>query len=890
MTGKGTSSAIVPKEEQAGVDMIPHGGNPVEGRDLGAAENMIDTDRAGKAQVARNDQHKGYGKGQLRQRPPKDQPKDCAVRPRHQQQSQDQQGQVKNESAAQRKQERSRPRRAPRAAPEPQGALTDPDNGAGTKEKEGPVLSDPGQRALRMDKKTMAALLEREGIEGGQKSRLMEGFLLMWESMNQPAPESESSVPTVAVGLLRAEKPKDVSQWRCKVPTCSESYHPLEQCQLFLQMSAQERGELVALSDLCRGCLTQGHGIKAQTCLFRNELKSLCAWPKCKEAHHQLLHVDGEQSRCPHQYLGGDAAAARQRYAQAAAAVAHDAHQPPIQLMVQRIATAAQKSCLTLWDTGSQVSLTTHKAARGMRLEPIPGPPLNLKGVGDSQRTRSTVRYKIPLFDTGGRMKEVTAYGIDHIMAPIEAVDPKPMRAVFPEVPTGGLEAVSGRVDLLIGHDNFRLFPVEHKRVQDAMLLRSHFGTGWIASGRPLGQGDPATSTEEATCTGEATRTTSAEEATCTKEATSTGEASCTGAAAGTEKVTSKEAAVKKEEPAHIASMEKPAKPPDRLDEQFAITNVVLVQEQEELEEQEELDMQEEDWVSDEGPSDEDDWPMPDCMDWSRGYGAEGAECIPEQAGPPAGAYACIRVPEEQKTGQQARVAGIKEQLTSLLAQPQEKWLSTAPAARIGRLTTSGMSAGATATTSRDQAQGATGSGARYELQPSREKGSRGEPPLGGLWKGADETGQQEEHTRSCAASESVPGCGATSAAHPDVPPGNPAAVATTQRQKEARSKAATEQLPERGSPVEVQQALPQEEAAREAGEEGLPEWGSPVEAQLKLCQEESWAEARKRPEENWAEARGRPEAVMEKACGKTGGNGEGEQESCGNGDKRGAS
>ncbi len=41
MTGGGTSSAIVPKEEQAGVDMIPHGGNPAEGRDLGAAENII---------------------------------------------------------------------------------------------------------------------------------------------------------------------------------------------------------------------------------------------------------------------------------------------------------------------------------------------------------------------------------------------------------------------------------------------------------------------------------------------------------------------------------------------------------------------------------------------------------------------------------------------------------------------------------------------------------------------------------------------------------------------------------------------------------------------------------------------------------------------------------
>ncbi len=206
MTGGEAPSAIVPKEEQAGVDMIPHGGNPAEGRDLGAAENMIDTARAGEAQVARSDQ----------------------------------QGKGKTQTAAQCKQGRSRPRRAPRAAPERQGASTDLDNGAGTEEGEGPVLSNPGQRAPRMDKKKMAAFPEREGIKGGRKSRVMAGILLMLESMNQPAPELESSVPTVAVGVLLVEKPKDVSQWRCKVLTCSESYHPLEQCQLFLQMSAVE--------------------------------------------------------------------------------------------------------------------------------------------------------------------------------------------------------------------------------------------------------------------------------------------------------------------------------------------------------------------------------------------------------------------------------------------------------------------------------------------------------------------------------------------------------------------------------------------------------------------------------------------------------------------------
>jgi hypothetical protein len=453
-------------------------------------------------------------------------------------------------------------------------------------------------------------------------------------------------------------------------------------------------------------------------------------------------------------------------------------------------------------------------------------------------------------------------------MAPIEAVDPKWMRAVFPEAPTGALEAVSGKVDLIMGYDNYRLFPLEFKRVQDAMLLRSRFGTGWIACGRPPGQGDPATSAEGATCTGEANRSTSAEEATCTKEAARAEGATCIETTTGTE-----------EEPARIASMEKPAKPPDRLDEQFAITNVVLVQQQEELEEQGELDMQEEGMVWDEGPSDEDDRPMPDCVNWSHGYGAEDTECIPEQAEPPARICASIGVPAEQKTGQQARVAGIREQLTSLLAQPKEEWLSTAPAARNGRLTMSGISAGGTAAatdwlkaplpeepmpimaevraprpaellelqvqsqwilgvgaaTSRDQAQGATGSVAQYELQPGKTAAV------------ASTQGQKE------AGEEQLPERGSPVGVHRALPQeeageerlperGSPVGVQRALPQEEAGE----ERLPERGSPVGVQWALPQEGAAREAGAEQLPEQGGPVEVQLKLCQEGSWAKAKR--------------------------------------------
>jgi hypothetical protein len=124
-----------------------------------------------------------------------------------------------------------------------------------------------------------------------------------------------------------------------------------------------------------------------------------------------------------------------------------------------------------------------------MGLEPIPGPPLNLMAVGNGQKTRSTVRYKAPLVDTGGQKVEVAAYGMGHIMDLLEGVDPLLMRAVFLEAQTRGIEVASGKVDLLMGHDNLRLFPVEHRRVEDPALHRSRFGTGWIASGRPPSPG-----------------------------------------------------------------------------------------------------------------------------------------------------------------------------------------------------------------------------------------------------------------------------------------------------------------------------------------------------------------------------------------------------------------
>jgi hypothetical protein len=230
--------------------------------------------------------------------------------------------------------------------------------------------------------------------EAGLEEQLKVATAVLQETgpRRQLAPVPENVERTVAVGVLRAEKSGAESRWQCKVMTCAESYHPLIACLRFLLMSPEERMDLVATAGLCRGCLTPGHGAAVRACPFRRELKGLCAKPKCRQTHHQLLHLEGKTGSPLCQQSGRNTVALNQHRAQVVAAAAHLTDQQPVQLVTQRIRTAAGEPCVTFWDTGSQVTLMTHGATKSMGLKPIPGPPLNLMGVGNGQRTRSTVR------------------------------------------------------------------------------------------------------------------------------------------------------------------------------------------------------------------------------------------------------------------------------------------------------------------------------------------------------------------------------------------------------------------------------------------------------------------------------------------------------------------
>ncbi len=281
----------------------------------------------------------------------------------------------------------------------------------------------------------------------------------------------------VIVGSLRT-MPTD--RWTCKVPACTGKFHRLKDCRRFHKMEPEERLRLADLHGLCLGCLTPGHGRAARACPYEEERADACKKAACRRRHHQLLHVEERK--------------AKKSPGRSPLERPPSPHEDPtptedlgceVQLVAQWVSTKGGAPALVFWDTGSQVTLVTQKMARALSLAAIPSSPLRLEGIGEGHRPRAATRFKVPLIDTGGRTIVVTAYGVDVIMSPLIGGDAALMRETFPEVPAGGLVSASGEVSLLIGQDNLSLFPAERRRVGNAALYMSRFGTGWIASGRP---------------------------------------------------------------------------------------------------------------------------------------------------------------------------------------------------------------------------------------------------------------------------------------------------------------------------------------------------------------------------------------------------------------------
>ncbi len=89
---------------------------------------------------------------------------------------------------------------------------------------------------------------------------------------------------------------------------------------------------------------------------------------RCKGAHHALLHPDPEEEQEAVEELP-DLPPEPTTAMVTTAMIRSDTYEDaPVQLITQWIKTKRGPPCLTFWDSGSQVTLTTHSLAEELGL------------------------------------------------------------------------------------------------------------------------------------------------------------------------------------------------------------------------------------------------------------------------------------------------------------------------------------------------------------------------------------------------------------------------------------------------------------------------------------------------------------------------------------------
>jgi hypothetical protein len=90
----------------------------------------------------------------------------------------------------------------------------------------------------------------------------------------------------------------------------------------------------------------------------------LCRENKCRRRHRRLLYVETAQAKARQSPVERNASVSVSELTQV------EDRRLAVQLVAQWVNTPGGGSCLVFWDTGSQVTLITHKAAQAMRLQP----------------------------------------------------------------------------------------------------------------------------------------------------------------------------------------------------------------------------------------------------------------------------------------------------------------------------------------------------------------------------------------------------------------------------------------------------------------------------------------------------------------------------------------
>ena len=233
--------------------------------------------------------------------------------------------------------------------------------------------------------------------------------------------------------------------------------HSIENCNHFIKMNISEKFKAVRTVGACYNCLQTTRHI-AKNCTVPNKCDVMEAGQTCGKRHHPLLHINrgeskGEQNPEIYNFRSSQ-------------------NRPVI--AVSSIQSKNQHINV-MWDSGSNISLITHRTASRLGLR---GSEINLSiiKVGNDSTSMTSREYHVPLTDLSGKVWTICAYGIDEITANIQQIDLEDIKIQFPDIDIMEISRPAGNIDMLIGVDSCFILPTVIRTTRNCQLLKNQFG------------------------------------------------------------------------------------------------------------------------------------------------------------------------------------------------------------------------------------------------------------------------------------------------------------------------------------------------------------------------------------------------------------------------------
>ena len=231
--------------------------------------------------------------------------------------------------------------------------------------------------------------------------------------------------------------------------------HDIYNCPTFLQMTSEERFQIVKDNKICWSCLKPGH--KSVFCRKRKR----CSEDDCELNHHKLLHQHETQGSANHY--------------QTSPKQSPQSSKTSCLLQLMKIKTTNSGSVNVLWDGGATLSLITFRKAAELGLS---GKEIKLAvtKVGGVSEEINSNKYQLNLIDNDGQEHAVTVYGIDKISTELKSINLSKVSKLFRKVEAREIDRPCGEIDVLIGYEYAGYHPVKTECNDHLLLLENQFG------------------------------------------------------------------------------------------------------------------------------------------------------------------------------------------------------------------------------------------------------------------------------------------------------------------------------------------------------------------------------------------------------------------------------